>query len=108
RPVYRPFVEFLNLPFQGVEDVTVARCKLFNEEVPNSPKVRYYSVAGKHDRAGFDWQWELPGRILDEVEGPNDGIVSLRSAHWGENCDVWDGDHMSLVNWRPPGSRAAP
>ena len=37
-----------------------------------------------------------------EAEGPNDGVVSLTSATYGETCEVWDGDHLSLVNWNHP------
>ena len=26
----------------------------------------------------------------------------MTSAVWGESCEVWDGDHLSLVNWPNP------
>ena len=38
-------------------------------------------------------------------EGPNDGIVSLTSATFGESTEVWEGDHFSLVNWLHPFGR---
>jgi triacylglycerol lipase len=41
----------------------------------------------------------LTSPIVAEAEGPNDGIVSIASARWGEACDVWEADHMNLVNW---------
>jgi triacylglycerol lipase len=37
-----------------------------------------------------------------QAEGPNDGIVSIASATYGEHTDVWEGDHLSLVNWQHP------
>ena len=43
--------------------------------------------------------------ILQAEEGPNDGMVSLASARWGDHCEVWQGDHFNLVNWHLPGSR---
>jgi triacylglycerol lipase len=36
------------------------------------------------------------------VEGPNDGIVSVASARWGERTDLWEGDHLNLINCRNP------
>ena len=31
-------------------------------------------------------------------EGPHDGVVSVASATHGEGVEVWDADHMNLVN----------
>ena len=39
--------------------------------------------------------------VLPE-EGPNDGVVSETSAQYGESTDVWECDHLSLVNWQNP------
>ena len=41
----------------------------------------------------------MPSRIVGRTEGPNDGVVSVASAAWGERCDRWPGDHLNLVNW---------
>jgi triacylglycerol lipase len=35
-----------------------------------------------------------------QAEGPNDGVVSISSATYGESTEVWDGHHLSLVNWQ--------
>ena len=45
----------------------------------------------------------------DRAEGPNDGVVSVASATWGEHTEVWAGDHLNLVNWpnRPACRRPA-
>ena len=40
--------------------------------------------------------------IVTDAEGPNDGVVSITSATYGESTAVWDGDHLSLVNWPHP------
>ena len=37
-----------------------------------------------------------------QAEGPNDGVVSEASATYGERLEVWQGDHMSLINWLNP------
>lgn len=43
--------------------------------------------------------------ILEAAEGPNDGMVSVASARWGDHFEVWRGDHFNLVNWHLPKSR---
>ncbi len=67
--------------------------------------MRYFSVAGRLGRLGLDWHWQLSSRIVAEAEGENDGVVSLASARYGEDCIVWEGDHMHLVNWSLSGPR---
>ena len=37
--------------------------------------------------------------MIQAAEGDNDGLVSLQSAKYGEAFDIWEGDHLSLVNW---------
>jgi len=101
----KPVLQFLGMPTQGFYDVTGPNCKLFNENTPDAPSVRYFSVAGRHDGSFFNPEWLLPYHIVHKAEGPNDGVVSIASAKWGEDLDVWEGDHLSLVNWLHPLAR---
>jgi triacylglycerol lipase len=98
--VARLLFEFANLPFQGFLDLTVAHCTEFNRKTPDAPKVRYFSVAGDFPLNWMMPEWQIPARILARSEGPNDGIVSVASAAWGEDCTIWDGDHLNLINWK--------
>jgi triacylglycerol lipase len=66
------------------------------------PTVRYFSVAGQHDGHLLLPEWLLPYNIVKKAEGENDGIVSVASASWGEHADIWEGDHLRLVNWFHP------
>jgi triacylglycerol lipase len=105
----RPLLVLSGIPFEAFYDLTVERCRRFNEQTPDAPGVRYFSVAGRF-RPTLLWpEWQLPARVLERAEGPNDGVVSVASATWGESCEVWDeGDHLNLVNWPrrgPPGRR---
>ncbi len=70
-----------------------------------SAGVRYFSVAGKHDGHFLNAEFFLPYRIVLDKEGPNDGVVSVASAQYGERLDLWEGDHFSLVNWFNPLAR---
>jgi triacylglycerol lipase len=94
----KPFLEMIGMPYQGFYDLTRERCKRFNENVPDDPRVRYFSVAGRHDGHFLHPEWLVPFHIVTQEEGENDGIVAVSSARHGEACDVWDGDHLCLVN----------
>lgn len=96
----RPLFDFANLPVQAFFDLTVARCTEFNRRTPDAPGVRYFSVAGDFLLHWLMPEWQIPARILTRHEGPNDGVVSVASATWGEDCAIWDGDHLNLINWK--------
>src|SRR5262249_55779343 len=106
-PLLRPFFDLFGVPAQAFYDLTSAKCRKFNEEVPDVPEVRYFSVAGLHQGELRHPVWRLPHSIVTRVEGPNDGIVSLTSATYGESSEVWDGDHLSLVNWPHAAAQAS-
>jgi triacylglycerol lipase len=100
--VFGSILDQFNVPRQAFDDLTVARCKTFNDRTPDAPAVRYYSVGGHYQLRWSNPSWRLTASLVAKVEGPNDGIVSLTSAKWGESFEVWDADHVSLVNWRLP------
>jgi triacylglycerol lipase len=97
-----PALDLFGLSFQAFRDLTTVSCRRFNEEILDAPGVRYFSVAGRHANGWHSPEWHLPHRIVESVEGPNDGLVSVASANYGEQSDVWEGDHLSLVNWLNP------
>jgi triacylglycerol lipase len=101
----RPVFLCLDLPQRAYWDLTNAACRAFNAEVPDAASVRYFSVAGRHEGAWRSPHWRLLHQIVTKREGPNDGIVSLGSACYGESCEVWDTDHMALVNLPDPAAR---
>jgi triacylglycerol lipase len=95
----RPLLNLLHMPSQGFEDLTTAKCRDFNDQVPDAPGIRYFAVAGRHEPDLLRLEWQLSHQIIAAAEGPNDGLVSVASASYGEDTDVWDGDHLSLINW---------
>ncbi len=97
--VFKPLLEWFDMPAEAFFDLTTERCRQFNEQVPDDDGVRYFSVAGKHDGRFNTPEWLLPYHIVLSAEGPNDGIVSVASATYGDNIDIWEGDHVSLVSW---------
>jgi triacylglycerol lipase len=99
-----PVLRAIGLPYQAFYDLMTDSCRRFNEDVPNVPEVRYYSVAGRCESPWVGPEWRFPWHVVSRAEGPNDGVVSVTSAAWGESTDVWAGDHLNLVNW--PNRRA--
>jgi triacylglycerol lipase len=98
----RPLLEFIGMPTQAFYDLTTSRCAAFNADVPDAPDVRYFSIAGRHDGSYYRPEWLLPYYIVTGAEGANDGIVAVESARYGEDLELWEGDHLSLVNWLHP------
>src|SRR5262249_29382218 len=99
----RPIFDLCDIPKQAFFDLTTTGCRRFNEEVPDAPGVRYFSVAGRHEEGWRNLRWRLISHIVSTAEGENDGVVSLTSAKYGEDCELWDADdHMALVNWPNP------
>lgn len=98
----KPTLRFLGMPDQAFYDLSVERCRRFDAETPNLPTCRYFSVAAEHDGSVTFPEWLLSYGIVKEAEGANDGVVSVASARHGEACDVWPGNHFSLVNWHDP------
>jgi triacylglycerol lipase len=103
--VVRPLLDILGMPGQAFYDLTTGHCRRFNEEVPDVPGVRYFSVAGRHQGSLLTPEWFLSHAHVLHHEGDNDGVVSVASATWGESCTAWEGDHFSLVNWLNPFAR---
>jgi triacylglycerol lipase len=94
-PVFRS----AGVPVDAFFDLTTDACRRFNERVPDAPGVRYFSVAGVCEKPWLGPEYILSSRIIAQSEGCNDGLVSVASASWGEQTDIWTGDHLNLVNW---------
>lgn len=93
----KPVMHFLGIPTDAFDDLTTESCARFNEQVPDAPGVRYYSVAGACPREVLSPLWWPAADVVD-AEGANDGVVSVASARYGDGCEVWEADHMNLVN----------
>jgi len=92
-----PLLQACGIPHEAFADLRTDSCRRFNEEVPDVPGVRYSSVAGACEGRWVGPEWVLTRGIVHRAEGPNDGVVSVASATWGDRCEVWSGDHLNLV-----------
>ena len=68
------------------------------ENCPDVPGVEYHSIAGICEPANVTPRWRLSAHIVSRAEGPNDGVVAVESARYGTSFELWNGDHMNLVN----------
>ncbi|KAG8831735.1 hypothetical protein FRC18_006089 [Serendipita sp. 400] len=109
-PLIAPVVSFLDSP--AYSNLTSKYLEAhFNPSTPDSPDVRYWSVAARTSEMSFFHPLWIPKLIIDGSEQKsmkeenqslsgrdvgNDGIVPVESAKWGEflgvleNCDHWD------------------
>jgi triacylglycerol lipase len=101
RRVVKPLLDWLGLPDAAFRNLTTEACRKFNEEVPDAPGVRYFAVAGRHEVSWRTPEYLFSHRLLLEAEGPNDGLVSVASATYGESTEVWEGNHLSLIKYGP-------
>jgi triacylglycerol lipase len=88
------------LDVQAANDLTTRSCRAFNEQVPDSPRVKYFSVS-----AARPWHlippFALPAyKVIYDAEGENDGLVSVKSSTWGTHLGVWPADHWHTLNRR--------
>ena len=87
----------LDINISGFENLTTKGTTKFNQQNPNNPNTKYYSFASSIESTKI---FKLSFKIVSEREGPNDGLVSVKSAEWGQLIDVLNVDHMDLSsNW---------
>ncbi|KAI0375229.1 alpha/beta-hydrolase [Pilatotrama ljubarskyi] len=84
---------------KAFEFLTIENMRRFNDETPDVEGVHYFSWGAVYEPGLIDtWKW--PHSVVYEKEGPNDGLVSLKSARWGTYLGTLEGvNHLDLVGW---------
>jgi triacylglycerol lipase len=93
-------IDFLGLDVDAARDLTTESCARFNEQITDVPGVNYFSIS-----AAREWPKVAPfvlhsHKIVTEAEGPNDGLVSVKSSTWGTHLGTWRADHFHTINKR--------
>lgn len=71
----------------------------FNPKTPDVPGVRYFSY-GATVQPSLWSAFRQPHRVVERMEGANDGLVSVESARWGTyKGTLVDVSHLDLINW---------
>ncbi len=99
---------FLGLDLRAIFDLTTARCAAFNEEVKDVPGMKYFSVGAAQQADRMPIFAVRPHRLIEAVEGENDGLVSVQSSKWGKYLGVWPADHWHTINHRYSSKRNGP
>lgn len=92
----------LGLDIEGVSQLTTEHMtKDFNPEVLDVPDVRYFSYgAAMETPPGLLSPFRRSHALIQESEGPNDGLVSVGSSRWGRYMGTLvDVSHLDLINW---------
>jgi triacylglycerol lipase len=88
----------------ALPDLTTEQCARFNQQIRDVPGVKYYSIAASRPGSEMPAFARISHKIVSEAEGPNDGLVSIRSAKWGTYLTTWRADHWQTINrlysWR--------
>jgi triacylglycerol lipase len=72
----------------------------FNPRTPDEPNVRYFSYGAVTSQPPLLSPFRQSHKILDRLEGPNDGLVSVESSRWGSyKGTLVNVSHLDLINW---------
>jgi len=86
---------------KSMEDLTTGSMQKFNQNYPDNPAVRYFSVAGSgRSGTGSTALVLLPfyEYIQSHTGQLNDGMVDVASAQWGEfDPNTWPCDHAEEI-----------
>jgi triacylglycerol lipase len=98
-PPFFRFLQSLGIQTAAFQDLTTTNMKAFNDLVRDRDDIRYYSFG-----ASFKPTWGSVFRashdIIEETEGENDGLVSVKSAMWGEyKGTLQNVNHLDIINW---------
>ena len=71
----------------------------FNPMTPDREGVTYFSYGAMATPPLWS-AFRQPHRIVEQQEGPNDGLVSVHSSQWGTyKGTLEDVSHLDLINW---------
>jgi triacylglycerol lipase len=88
-------LEAMGVNLDGFRDCRPAICRQFNEATPDHSDVHDFSYAAEVSPARLTPALRRAWNLISQVEGPNDGLVSSRSAQWGELLGVLHVDHFA-------------
>jgi pimeloyl-ACP methyl ester carboxylesterase len=90
-------MQALGINVDGFRDCKLDACRGFNEATPDAPGVQYFSYGAEVAASRLSPVLRRAWNILTPVEGPNDGMVSLASARWGEYLGTLHADHFAQM-----------
>jgi triacylglycerol lipase len=90
----------MGINHRGFLDVTRRNAREFHATVVAPKGLPCFSIAGNPTAADVCWPLHRFHAALCELEGPNDGLVSVESAlAFGTSLPEWPVDHLRQMNW---------
>ena len=101
-PVYR-LLRTMRIDHRGFLDLTRRAAGAVNRNGFDDQGVPCFCVAGDPEVDLVCWPLKRFHDVLAELEGPNDGLVSVASAQgFGTPLPTWPVDHLRQLNWLSP------
>jgi triacylglycerol lipase len=93
-------LEFFGLETGAFSQLTQKYMKEnFNPKTPDREGVHYYSYGATVEPRIWS-MFRVSHRIIQRVEGDNDGLVSVTSSKWGTyKGTLKDVSHLDMINW---------
>jgi triacylglycerol lipase len=88
-------LEAFGVNVNGFRDCQTDACRAFNDHTPDGTGVRYFSFGAAVAPPRITPLLRRGWNILTPLEGDNDGLVSVRSARWGEYLGTLSVDHFA-------------
>lgn len=88
-------LQTLGMNLEGVGACRLCDCRDFNARTPDAPEVRYFSYGAAVSLERTTPFLRRAWGIITPREGPNDGLVSVQSAKWGEYLGTLAVDHFA-------------
>lgn len=100
-PSIYKFVEGVGMDTGAFQQLTRSyMAEKFNPQTPDDPNVRYFSYGAMMEQPPLLSPFRYSHGIVSDVEGPNDGLVSVTSSQWGSYKGTLVGvSHLDLINW---------
>ena len=100
--VYR-LLDLMGLDPRGFLDITRRSARRFHRLHDQPLDIPCFSLAGDPPSTEVTWPLQRLHAMLSELEGPNDGLVSVASAQaFGTALPSWPADHLRQMNWMTP------
>ena len=93
-------LNMIGLDTGAATELTTEQCARFNEDTPDAPGVKYFSITAARPLLEVSPLLYQPYRIVQAAEGLNDGMVSIQSATWATHLETWAVDHFNILNRR--------
>jgi triacylglycerol lipase len=88
-------LEALGATVAGFADCCPSACAKFNETTPDMSGVKYFSYGASVPATRVSPMLRRAWNMLTTIEGPNDGMISVASSHWGEYLGTIHADHFA-------------